>query len=62
MTTAERYVTAAYSVFLVTVLVYLAIHSLRLARLERELAELSELAQSRTRVPEAPVREEARVG
>ena len=62
MTTAEKYVTAAYTVFLIAVLVYLAIHSLRLARLERELAELSELAQLRTRVEDARVREEARVG
>ena len=41
MTTAEKYVAGAYSVFLVVLLVYLAIHSLRLARLERELVKLS---------------------
>ncbi len=47
MTTAERYVIAAYSVFLVAVLAYLALHSLRLARLERDLAELTNLARGR---------------
>ena len=47
MSGAERYVMAAYSVFLVAVLAYLALHSLRLSRLERELAELSDLARGR---------------
>lgn len=55
MTTAEKYVVAAYSVFLVTLLVYLAIHSLRLARLDRELAELTELARARTPSPDKQV-------
>ncbi len=48
MSAAERYVMAAYSVFLVAVLAYLALHSLRLARLERELAELTDLARGRS--------------
>lgn len=47
MSTAEKYVFAAYLVFLVAVLVYLVIHSFRLAQLERELASLSELARNR---------------
>ena len=47
MSTAERYVMAAYSVFLVAVLAYLVLHSLRVARLERELAELTDLARGR---------------
>ena len=47
MSTADQYVMAAYSVFLVAVLAYLALHSLRLARLERELAELTNLARGR---------------
>jgi CcmD family protein len=34
------YLLAAYSVVLVTVLVYLAIHALKIARLEREVSEL----------------------
>jgi hypothetical protein len=55
VTTAEKYVVAAYSVFLVTLLVYLAIHSLRLARLDRELAELTELARGRPAGPEKQV-------
>lgn len=37
------YVVAAYLVFLLLILVYLAITVLRLSRLERELASLDEL-------------------
>ena len=40
MTTSEKYVTAAYLVFLGIVLVYVVIYSTKIARLERELAEL----------------------
>ncbi len=53
------YLLAAYVVFLVAVLVYLVIHSLRLARLERELERLSELAAERRAERE---REEVTVG
>jgi hypothetical protein len=41
MTTAEIYVTAAYLVFLAFVLLYVVIYSGKMARLEREVAELS---------------------
>ena len=54
MSTAEKYVVAAYLVFLVALLVYLLIHSLRLAQLERQLAELSELAHRREQPGESP--------
>lgn len=47
MTSAERYVTAAYLVVLGVVLVYLVIYAFKLARLERETAELAELARRR---------------
>jgi CcmD family protein len=47
MTTAEKYVTAAYLVVFAVVLVYLLIISLKLARLQREVAELLVLAQKR---------------
>ena len=47
MSTAEKYIGAAYGVFLVTLLVYQAIISAKLARLERELGELAELARER---------------
>ena len=40
MTSAEKYVTAAYLVVLAAVLVYLVIHALKLARLDAELSEL----------------------
>lgn len=52
MTTAEKYVLGAYLVFLVALLVYLVIHSLRLAQLERELAALNALARERERAGE----------
>ena len=41
------YVAAAYLVFLALVLVYVAIMAVRLGRLERDLAELNELAARR---------------
>jgi hypothetical protein len=45
MTSAEKYVTAAYLVVLGAVLLYVVIYAFKLARLEREVAELTELAQ-----------------
>jgi CcmD family protein len=60
VTTAEKYVTAAYCVVFAVVLVYLLIMALKLQRLEREVDELA------ARVPdedaEEGLREEARVG
>ncbi len=41
MTTAEKYVTAAYLVLLAAVLVYLVIIALKVGRLEQELADLT---------------------
>jgi len=40
MTTAEKYVTAAYCVIFVVVLLYVAIIALKLQRLEREVDQL----------------------
>ena len=45
MTTAEKYVTAAYLVVLGVVLLYVVIYTFKLQRLEREIAELAEAAQ-----------------
>ena len=45
MTTAEKYVTAAYLVVLGVILVYVVLYSFKLARLEREVSELVELAR-----------------
>jgi CcmD family protein len=42
VTTAEKYVTAAYLVVFVVVLLYLAIMATKLVRLQREVAELEE--------------------
>jgi hypothetical protein len=47
MTTSEKYVTAAYLVVLAIVLLYVVLYAFKLARLEREVAELAELAQKR---------------
>jgi CcmD family protein len=47
MTTAEKYVTAAYLVVFVVVLAYVLIMATKLGRLEREVAELEELARAR---------------
>ena len=45
---AGPYVAAAYLVFLALILIYVAIMASKLARIERELVELSELAERRT--------------
>jgi hypothetical protein len=44
---AGPYVAAAYLVFLALVLIYVAIMASRLARIDRELAELSEIVARR---------------
>jgi hypothetical protein len=46
---AGKYVAAAYLVFLALVLVYVAIIAAKIARIERELHTLSELAEKRDR-------------
>jgi hypothetical protein len=61
MTKAETYVTAAYAVVLGGVLLWLLIYAFRMARLEREVAELAELAAARQEGEEAAVREETPV-
>jgi hypothetical protein len=60
MTSAERYVAAAYLVVLVALLAYLLIITLKIARLEREAAQLAERALAR--VKESDAREEVPVG
>ncbi len=49
MSSGEKYLAAAYAVIFVTVLVYVAIIAAKLTRLERETAELAELARARGR-------------
>jgi hypothetical protein len=47
MTTAEKYVSAAYLVLLAAVLVYLVIIALKVGRLEQELADLTRAAREK---------------
>ena len=47
MTSAEKYVLAAYLVVLAAVLAYLVIIGLKVGRLEQELADLARLARER---------------
>jgi hypothetical protein len=47
------YVAAAYLVFFALILIYVVIMSAKLARFERELAELNELADERIEEREA---------
>ena len=63
MTAEEQYVAAAYLVVFVAVLLYVLIIATKLARLEREVAELARRAQERKaeRMPE-PEGEEVPVG
>jgi hypothetical protein len=62
VSTGEKYVAAAYAVVLAAVLIYVAIISLKLARFEREIAELTELARARKEAEREPQRERASVG
>jgi hypothetical protein len=56
VTTAEKYIAAAYAVFVVALLLYVAIIALKLARFEREVAELEILARARaSREADAPL-------
>jgi hypothetical protein len=47
MTTAEKYVTAAYLVFLAALLLYVVIMALKMARLEEELSDLTRTAREK---------------
>jgi CcmD family protein len=60
VTTAEKYVAAAYGIVFLVVLVYVLIMGLKLGRLEREVDELTGLARQR-REAEAEQREQVPV-
>jgi hypothetical protein len=59
MTASEKYVAAAYLVLFVALLVWVVIIAAKLARLERDVGELAELA--RRRVEREPEREKVSV-
>jgi hypothetical protein len=54
MSSGEKYVAAAYGVFVVVVLVWVAIIAAKLARLERETGELVRIVRTRP-APGEPV-------
>ncbi len=66
MTAEEKYVAAAYLVVFGFVLVYVVIMAAKVARLQREVGELAELARRRRDRDEPatadPERQEMRVG
>ncbi len=62
MSSGDRYVFAAYTVVLVTLLVYLLIIALKVSRLDRELGDLARRARERRAAEEQDDREEAAVG
>ena len=59
MSASEKYVAGAYLVLFVALLVWVVIIAAKLARLERDVGELAELA--RRRVEREPEREEVSV-
>ena len=61
VTTAEKYVAAAYGIVFLIVLVYVLIIALKLGRLERELDELTGQVRER-RKAEREQREQVPVG
>jgi hypothetical protein len=56
VSTAEKYVAAAYLVVLAAVLLYVVIYAFKIARLERELSELADRARGRDRQAVQPRR------
>lgn len=52
MSSGEKYVAAAYGVFVVVVLVWVCILAAKLSRLERETGELARLARVRAAAEE----------
>jgi hypothetical protein len=50
-----KYVAAAYLVFLALILIYVAIMASRLTRIQRDIAEISELVDKREAPEEEPV-------
>lgn len=61
MTTAEKYVTAAYCAIFAIVLLYVVIISLKLQRLEREVDALAQMS-AREHAQDEEEREPVRVG
>jgi hypothetical protein len=50
VSTGEKYLAAAYLVFFGAVLLYIVLIALKVGRIERELAELAQLARERETV------------
>jgi hypothetical protein len=61
VSSAEKYVTAAYLVVLAVLLAYLVIYAFKPSRLEREVGELAELARRRREAQRSSERNAAEV-
>jgi CcmD family protein len=61
MSTAEKYVTAAYLAIFLAVLVYVVVIAAKLARLEREVADLTDRVRARQTGENARREEEVKV-
>ncbi len=62
MTTAEKYVTAAYAVVLAVVLLYVVVYAFKMTRLEREVGELTDAAVRRRAADDEVEQVESGVG
>ena len=62
VTTAEKYVAAAYGIVFLVVLVYVLIIALKLGRLERELDDLTGRVRERREAEREQQREKVPVG
>ena len=59
---AGKYVAAAYMVFVLLILVYVAIMASKLSRIEREVVEIADIVEARDNAAAAPARAKEPVG
>ena len=59
---AGKYVAAAYMVFVLLILVYVAIMASKLSRIEREVVEIADIVEARDNAAATPPRAKEPVG